>query len=210
MIRLLLVDDHQVLLESLAFLLDRDPDIAVVGQATTGAAAIQQAQILQPDILLLDLHLPDMRGTVVIRQVLHQRPTIRILLLTADYDDRLVREALSAGARGYLRKETNTQAVIRAIQTVVHDDALILPALAQTTLAPFPPAADPGPTAIPLTEREHAIVRLVAEGRSNKEIGIALALSESTTKHQITAILQKLQVPDRIQLVIYAIRHNLV
>lgn len=211
MIRLLLVDDHQVLLQSLAFLLNRDPEIEVVGQAMTGAAAIQQAQTLQPDVLLLDLHLPDMHGITVIQQVLHTQAAIQILLLTADYEEDLVRDALLAGARGYLRKETSTQAVIRAIHAVVSDGALIFPALASAVVAPLRAPAPPAAAAVsPLTERERTVVRLLAEGRSNKEIGYALGISENTVKHHLTAILQKLHLTDRTQLVVYAIRHQLL
>lgn len=212
-IRLLLVDDHRVLLQALAFLINREPGLTVVGQATTGAAAIQQARLLQPDVILLDLQLPDMDGIVIIQQILEQQPAVRILLLTANYGDEWVRRAVAAGARGYLLKETDTAAIVRAIYASVHDEALILPALAGAALSkpsPISSMSIPVPPGGALTVREREVVRLILAGQSNKEIGRTLGLSENTVKHHVTALLQKLELADRTQLVIYVSQHHLI
>ena len=204
-IRLLIVDDHEMVREGLSLLLAEADDIAVVGQAGRGSEAVALARALQPDVVLLDLFLPDTNGVAVTRQLKAEGLTARVLILTSSAEGEHVREALQAGATGYLLKDLLRHDLLDAIRAAF---------LGRTTLHPVAQAHLARPTpASPLdalTEREREILKLLAEGNANKEIAVKLGLTLGTVKGYVSIVLGKLDVADRTQATLVAIRHGLV
>jgi DNA-binding NarL/FixJ family response regulator len=207
-IRVLIVDDHEIVREGLRTLLAEELGIDVVGEATDGAQGISQAETLRPDVILMDLVMPTMSGIDAIR-VLHLRDASwHVLVLTSFAEDGLVRGALEAGAVGYLLKDTLKAELVQAIQSAargrpyLHQEAQRR--LIQQVTAPAEPALG-----LNLTPRERDVLRLIAQGRSNKEIARELHLTESTVKGHVSTILGKLGVYDRTQAALFAVRHGL-
>ena len=205
-IGVLIVDDHEPFRRGLRALLRSAPDIAVVGEAGTGDDAISLADSLQPDVVLMDLHMPNTNGLHATRRILHTSPHIRVLVLTMADDDESVFAALQAGARGYLLKGAVKGEMLRAVRGVHHGEAIFGPQIAQrlmhyfTTMRPTLPAH-----AFPeLTEREREILRLMAQRLSNGEIADALVLSAKTVRNHVSNICTKLQVADRTQAILRA------
>ncbi len=205
-LRILLVDDHPLVRSGLRALLSSMPEMIVVGEATTGEEAITQAAELQPDIILMDLHMPGLNGIEATRRILQASPRIGILVLTMLEDDASVFAAMRAGARGYLLKGADQADVLRAIRVVAHGEAIFSPSIAQRLMQYFanmqpllPRAAFPD-----LTEREREILGLIALGKSNAEIAEELVLSPKTVSNHVSNIFSKLQVVDRAQAVLRA------
>ena len=205
-LRILLVDDHPLVRNGLRALLSSVPDLAVVGEAANGHEAITQAVELQPDIILMDLHMPELNGVEATRQIVQASPRIGILVLTMLEDDASVFAAMRAGARGYLLKGSDQADVLRAIGVVAHGEAIFSPSIAQRLMQYFanmqpllPQAAFPD-----LTEREREILGLIALGKSNAEIAEELVLSPKTVSNHVSNIFSKLQVVDRAQAVLRA------
>jgi DNA-binding NarL/FixJ family response regulator len=208
-IRVLVVDDQQLVREGLHVLLEMKPDIRVAGEAADGVEAVEQAQRIEPDVVLMDVRMPKLDGVAATRRVRETCPDVQVIILTTFDDDEYVFEGLRAGALGYLLKDVSGTDLAQTIRTVAAGGALIEPSVAQKVLAEFarlaPPirAPDVG-LPEPLSERERGILELLAQGLSNREIGVRLSLAEGTVKNYVTAILQKLGVRDRTQAAIRA------
>jgi DNA-binding NarL/FixJ family response regulator len=205
-LRILLVDDHPLVRNGLRALLSSMIEMTVVGQAATGEEAITQAAELQPDIILMDLHMPGLNGVEATRRIVQASPRIGILVLTMLEDDASVFAAMRAGARGYLLKGADQADVLRAISVIAHGEAIFSPSIAQRLMQYFanmqpmlPQAAFPD-----LTDREREILGLIALGKSNAEIAEELVLSPKTVSNHVSNIFSKLQVVDRAQAVLRA------
>ncbi len=204
--RILLVDDHPLVRSGLRTLLASMADMVVVGEAANGEEAITRAMELQPDIILMDLHMPGLNGVEATRSIVQANPHIGILVLTMLEDDASVFAAMRAGARGYLLKGADQTEVLRAINVVAHGEAIFSPPIAHRLMQYFanmrpilPPNAFPD-----LTAREREILGLIAQGKSNVEIAEELVLSAKTVSNHVSNIFNKLQVVDRAQAVLRA------
>lgn len=207
MIRLLLVDDQDLVRRGLKALLKLDADLEIVGEASNGREAIALIPSLQPDVVLMDVRMPEMDGVAATKLIGQQFPGVKVLVLTTFDDDDYVSRALQAGASGYLLKDVSLEELAQTIRFVHKGYTQIGPGLAQKAIAPSPPpqlAHPPGWDE--LTARERDIVQLVAQGASNREIAQALFISEKTVRNHLTTILGRLNVRDRTQLAILAIR----
>ncbi len=205
-LRILLVDDHPLVRNGLRALLASVTDMAVVGEASNGEEAITLAAELQPDIILMDLHMPGLNGIEATRRIVQAHPHIGILVLTMLEDDASVFAAMRAGARGYLLKGADQADVLRAIGVAAHGEAIFSPPIARRLMQYFenmqpilPPNVFPD-----LTEREREILGLIARGKSNAEIAGELVLSPKTVSNHVSNIFSKLQVVDRAQAVLRA------
>lgn len=205
-IRLLIADDHEPFRRGLRAMLRGEGELAIVGEAADGPAAIVRAESLQPDVILMDLKMPVIDGLEATRRILHTSPHIRVLVLTMADDAESVFTALQAGARGYLLKGALKADVLRAIRAVASGDAIFGPAVAQRLLHHFASARPPvGADAFPeLTEREREILDYLAHGRGTQEIADALRLSPKTIRNHVANICTKLQVEDRAQAILRA------
>src|SRR5215216_600673 len=206
-IRVLIADDHPLFRDGMSGLLDSVTDAEVVGEATTGEEAIELAEELQPDVILMDIKMPDINGIEATREILHTSPHIGVLVVTMFEDEDSVFAAMRAGARGYLLKDARGEEVLRAIRVVNDGEAIFGPGVAQRLIKFFsakkPPTASP--RAFPeLTSREDEILTLIAQGFGNKEIAERLFLSLKTVRNHVSNIFTKLQVADRAQAVIRA------
>lgn len=200
-IRLLLVDDQSLFREGLRTLLSLQADFEVAGEAGNGEEAIRLAAQLAPDVVLMDMHMPVLDGVAATRKVRETAPAIRVIALTTFDDDEYVFEALRAGALGYLLKDTPSDKLFEAIRAAHRGESFLQPSIAAKVVAEFSRMAAPKPAPLvePLSEREIEIVKMMAAGASNKEIGAALFITEGTVKNHITSILGKLGVRDRTQ-----------
>ena len=206
-IRVLIADDHPLFRDGLRTLLQSGTDTDVVGEAATGDEAIVKAATLQPDVILMDLNMPDTNGIEATRRILHISPHISILVVTMYEDDDSVFAAMRAGARGYLLKGADQDETLRAIKAVSRGEAIFSPAIAKRLIRYFTPtrAATMPPQAFPdLTEREREILTLLAQGHNNAEIAQRLVLSPKTVRNHLSNIFSKLQVADRAQAIIRA------
>lgn len=207
-IRVLIADDHPVVREGLAAMLSYQPDIDVVGEATDGLEAVQRTGELQPDIVLMDLQMPHLGGVEAIKQIRAQFPRIQLIVLTTYGDDDSIFQGIAAGARGYLLKDAPRDELFRAVRAVARGESLLQPAVATRLLDRIMrPPAEPQEM---LTERELEVLRLLAKGSANKQIGAQLHISESTAKTHIANIFQKLAVTDRTQAVTVALSRGLI
>lgn len=205
-VAVLIADDHPLFRKGMHALLDSLPETAVVGEATTGREAVDRAMTLEPDVVLMDLQMPDGGGLWAIRQLAAQRPDTRILVVTLFEDDESVFTALKAGARGYILKDADEGEMVRAIQAVAQGEAIFSPAIATRLMDYFTSAqASPHADVFPdLTEREREVLILIARGRSNAEIAAELSISLKTVRNHASNIFNKLQVADRTQAAIRA------
>jgi DNA-binding NarL/FixJ family response regulator len=210
-LRLVLVDDHQVVRLGLRTLLAGEPDISVVGEAGTAAAAIAVVEQTQPDIVLMDVRLPDQSGIAACQQVRQRWPAVQVLMLTSFADEELVLEAISAGAAGYVLKQVGTDDLLQAVRAVGRGDAVLDPAVTRQLLTRVRRAEHDahGAAFRDLSERELAVLAQVAEGKTNAEIAEALILSEKTVRNHVSTILEKLQLTNRIEAATYAVRHHI-
>jgi DNA-binding NarL/FixJ family response regulator len=214
-IRILLVDDQKLMREGLRVLLELERDLDVVGEAADGESAVHAYAAHQPDVVLMDIRMPGMDGVEATWRLRQQWPQARVIILTTFDDDEYVFEGLRAGALGYLLKDVSGADLAEAVRTVARGGALIEPSVARKVVAEFArlaPPARPGEEGLPepLTEREREVLRLLAEGLTNRQIAAQLFLAEGTVKNYVTSILQKLSVRDRTQAAVRARELNLL
>ncbi|MFJ5925177.1 response regulator [Kitasatospora sp. NPDC092948] len=206
-IRVLLVDDHQVVRRGLRTFLEVQDDIEVVGEAADGAEAVEQAGALAPDVVLMDLKMPRVDGIEALRLLREQANPAKVLIVTSFTEHRTVVPALRAGAAGYVYKDVDPEALAGAIRSVHAGHVLLQPELAAALLAEDAPAPSQGRGGS-LTDREREVLSHLADGRSNREIARALRLSEKTVKTHVSNILMKLDVADRTQAALWAVRNQ--
>ena len=212
-IRVLLVDDHELVRQGIAAMLNSSGDVQVVGEAKTGREALEVARRQLPDVVLMDVRMPDMDGLEATRKLKEERPRTAVVMLTMHDNPAYLRDAVRAGAAGYLLKDVSKDELADAIRQVATGGAFIESQMLKGMLSemkPSAPVAGPGGAAKSLTKREREILGLVAEGMSNREIAEKLVLSPETVKSHVAAILEKLNVSDRTQAAIYAVRNGLV
>jgi len=197
-IRLLLVDDHVVVRYGLKMLLGASDHLEVVGEAATQEAAIAEAARLEPDIVLMDVRLPDGSGIEACREIRSARPETRVLFLTSFADDEALLATFLAGGQGYLLKEIDEGGLIRSIEAVAGGQSILDAAMTQRMFAQMnTPAPSGARLTDALSQQEHKVLALVAEGQTNKQIGAALGLSDKTVRNYLSQIFQKLQVTHR-------------
>ena len=206
-IRVLIVDDHEIVREGLQTLLLEESDIEIAGEARNGAEAVRGAAATRPDVVLMDLSMPGIEGIEAIRLLRAASPESHVLVLTSFVDDRRVLDAIQAGATGYLMKDVLKSDLLDAIRAAACGQPTLHP-LAQQALMRQTVSADTQPHAN-LTQRERDVLRLIADGNSNKQIASLLFLSEGTIKGYVSAVLAKLGVSDRTQAALYAVKHGL-
>ena len=212
MIRVLLVDDQEIVCEGLQRILGSDPAIEVVGAASNGLEAVALAEERRPDLVLMDLKMPEMNGIVATQQIRAAHPEIRVLVLTTYDDDEWLYDAIRAGASGYLLKDTPRADLIRAIKGTVEGDAYVDPAVTARLLASVAQSKpiSQQPTQISLSDRDREVLLLITQGLSNADIAARLYLAEGTVRNYTSAIFAKLGVSDRTQAAIAALRYGLV
>lgn len=215
MIRVLVVDDQDILVEGLSVILGKEEDISISGTAGNGRKAYELCKRNRPDIVLMDIKMPEMNGVEATKLIKKDFPEVKIIVLTTFNDDEYIYEALKNGASGYLLKDAPPAEIAKAIRVVYEGGALIHSEVAAKVIDRFSQMArgkaekQADPRVNLLTEREIEICRLVAEGRNNREIADVLYLSEGTVKNHITRILVKLELRDRTQLAVFAIKNDL-
>ena len=215
MIKLLLADDQDILTEGLKLLLGAEEDIEIVGTANNGKKAYDLCRIRKPDLVLMDIQMPEVNGVEATAMIKKDFPQIKIIVLTTFNDDEYIFDALKNGASGYMLKDASPMEILEAVRNVFKGGALIQSEVAVKVIDQFSQLAkDTGdkhidPKAELLTDREIEICRLIAEGKSNKEIADELYLSQGTVKNYITKMLLKLDLRDRTQLAIFTIKNNL-
>jgi NarL family two-component system response regulator LiaR len=207
-IRVLVVDDHAIVRKGTRALLAEVADMEVVGEAENGQEAVDQAEILRPDVILMDLVMPVMDGIEATRQITVGQPDIRILALTSFAADDKVFPAIKAGALGYLLKHADPEELVDAIRRVYHGEPSLHPSIARKVLYEVRRPSKKTPTPDPLTEREIEVLRLVAQGMSNQEIADQLSIAEVTVRTHVSNVLRKLHLANRVQAALYALREG--
>ena len=208
-IRVLIVDDHAVVRSGIRLLLAQEPDIEPVGEAGTGREAIFQARSLKPDVILMDVVMPDQTGLEVLPTLIREQPETKVLLLSMQDDPRYVREAFAAGATGYVLKEAADAEVVAAVREVAGGGRYVHPSLG-ARLAALDAAAHERAESDPLSDREHEVLRLLALGHTNQEIAAQLYISVRTAETHRAHIMQKLRLSTRAELVRYALAQGLL
>lgn len=208
-IRILIVDDHAIVREGQRALINTEPGMEVVGEATDGNEAVKLAHSVQPDVILLDLLMPRKDGIEAIEEIKADNPQAHILVLTSFSEDEKVYAAIKAGAMGYLLKDSAPQEILDAIQAVYRDEISIDSAIAKKLMRELQRSSELPPTEEPLTAREVEVLRLVAQGLPNQEIAEILVISEPTVRTHVTHILGKLHLANRTQAALYALREGL-
>ena len=214
MISVLIADDQELVREGLRMLLEAEPDLAVAGEAGDGVQALEQARLLDPDVILMDVRMPQMNGIEATSRLAQIGSRARILMLTTFNLDEYVYHALKAGASGFLLKDARREQLAYAVRSVAAGETLLSPAITRRLIEDFCRGPAPGTQADGaagrLSERELGVVRMVAQGLSNAEIAARLYLSEATVKSHIARTLAKLDLRDRVQIAVYAYEHGIV
>ncbi|MPM19079.1 Transcriptional regulatory protein LiaR [bioreactor metagenome] len=215
MIKLLLVDDQDILLEGLKLILGMEEDIEISGTANNGKKAYEFCKWNMPDVVLMDIQMPELNGVEVTKMIHRDFPKVKVIVLTTFNDDEYIYDALKNGASGYMLKDTSPSEIARAVRTVYNGGALIQSEVAVKVIDKFSELAKEkreksiDPRTDLLTDREKDICRLIAEGKDNKEIADELFLSQGTVKNHITRVLIKLDLRDRTQLAVFTIKNDL-
>ncbi|MGA5181697.1 response regulator [Streptomyces pseudogriseolus] len=215
MIRVLIADDQQMVRQGFTVLLNTQPDIEVVGQAVNGLEAVEQVGELAPDVVLMDIRMPELGGIEATARITAATPQVRVLVLTTFDLDEYVYEALRAGASGFLLKDASAEQLAEAVRVVAAGDALLAPGVTRRLIAEFS-RLDPRPRTPlrrrvgDLTERETEVLSLIAQGLSNAEIAVRLVVAEQTVKTHVGRILVKLGLRDRTQAAVFAYESGLV
>ena len=208
-IRVLIADDHQIVRKGIRALLATKHDIQVVGEASDGLEAVAQTLNLHPDVVLMDLMMPKMDGIQATKEITARQPETRILVLTSFAADDQVFPAIQAGAQGYLLKDSGPQELVQAIHQVQRGETSLQPAIARKVLSLLASPSPKTPAADALTVRELDILRLIAQGQSNKEIAKQLTIAEETVHAHVSNILRKLHLASRTQAALYALKEGI-
>lgn len=208
-IRILIADDHNILRGGLRALLEDEPGIEIVGEATDGVEAVLRTRATRPDVVLLDLMMPRKTGIEAIEEIKAEDPDAKILVLTSFSDDDKVFAAIKAGALGYLLKDSSPQELLAAIHDVYHGESSLHPAIARKLIRELNRPTSLPPSDEPLTDREVEVLALVARGLSNQEIADSLIISERTVRTHVSNILSKLHLANRTQAALYALKEGL-
>ena len=208
-IRILIADDHAVVREGLRSFIQIKPDLDVVGEASDGVEVVEKAHTLRPDVILMDIVMPRQNGIEAIGQLAQEGCPARILVITSFAEDDQIFPAIKAGALGYLLKDSTPQELIQAIRNVYRGESALHPTIARKLIDELNREPDLPPTEEPLTERELEVLKLIAQGYSNREIGEHLGLSERTIGKYASNILDKLHLANRTQAALYALRRGI-
>jgi NarL family two-component system response regulator LiaR len=208
-IRVFVAEDHAIVRKGVCALLTLEPGIEVVGEASNGREAVRGIESSQPDVILMDLVMPEMDGIEAIQQVMARQPKARILVLTSFATDDKVFPAIKAGALGYLLKDSEPRDVVDAIRQVHRGESSLHPRIARKLMQELSRPPDQPPTPDPLSEREMEVLRLVAQGKSNRDIAEDLTITEGTVRVHVSSILGKLHLASRTQATLYALREGL-
>ncbi|MCB0199141.1 MAG: response regulator transcription factor [Caldilineae bacterium] len=211
-VKLLLVDDHEIVRAGLRMLFSAEPDVRIVGEATSGREAIEQVRRLAPDVVLMDVAMPDMNGIEATRRIKETFPQVAVLALTMHEDEEYFFEMLSAGASGYVPKRAAPDDLLSAIRVVNQDEVFIYPSMARLLVKDFLRRAEETtpPDATLLTPREHEVLAWIADGLTNREIAEQLVISVKTVDRHRENIMRKLNLHNRVELVRYAIEKGLI
>ncbi len=208
-IRILIADDHSLIREGLKTILTFEEDITVVGEAMNGAEAIASIKTLAPDVVLLDVNMPDRSGIEVMKEIKASKLACKFIMITADDDRKTVFEAIEAGAHGYILKDSESVDLIQAVQEVYSGESYIDRRIVNYLVDKFAHKDEQESHFDDLTDREIEVLKRIAKGYTNKQIAMQLFLSEKTIKNYATSIYRKLEVRDRVQATLYAIRHDI-
>jgi two-component system, NarL family, response regulator LiaR len=208
-IGVLVVDDHAIVRKGIGALLATEPDIAVVGEAVNGAEAVVQAEVLKPDVVLMDLVMPKMDGIEATRRITAPPGKVRVLVLTSFAADDKVFPAIKAGALGYLLKDSSPAELVQAIRRVYRGEPSLEPEIASKLLYEMAHPPQSRLTQDPLTEREMEVLRLIAQGNSNRQIADHLCITEMTVRAHVSNVLSKLHLASRTQAALFALREGL-
>jgi DNA-binding NarL/FixJ family response regulator len=209
-VRIIVVDDQALFRTGLARLLNEDPRIQVIGQAEDGATAVDLVAKVKPDVVLMDLKMPNLDGIEATRRMLAGNPKVRVLILTSFDADTSIIQALKAGAAGYVLKDSQAEAIISSILAVMSGERVMASAVAQRVLDMLTGSTTPKEFYDGLTTREVEILKLLASGMANKQIAYKLGISEKTVRNHVSNMYEKLQIFDRAQAVLYAVRKGLI
>ena len=209
-IKILIADDHPVVREGLFAMLSREPDFDVVGDAKDGVEAVNKVKELSPDVVLMDLRMPELDGVEAMNQIKSAKPDTNFIILTTYSDDDYIFRGIEAGARAYLLKDAPREELFKAIRAVHRGESLIQPVVASKLLDRFTELSRRGTSSDDLSEREIEVLQLMATGAANKEISAQLSISQSTVKTHITNIFQKLGVNDRTEAVTQALKKGII
>jgi DNA-binding NarL/FixJ family response regulator len=209
--RILLVDDHEVVRLGLKSLLDRHPQFDVVGEASTAREAIEMVNNTKPDVVVMDIRLPGTSGIEACEEITTRFPETRVIMLTSYAEDEMLFSAIRAGASGYILKQIDSEALVRAIEAVGRGEALLDPAVTQRVFQEVRRAVkeEEASAFAHLSQQEKHVLLLVSEGKTNREIAKALFLGEGTVRNYVSSILSKLGVNNRAEAAAYAVEHNL-
>jgi DNA-binding NarL/FixJ family response regulator len=208
--RVLIADDQTLFRSGLARLLDVDDRVSVVGEAIDGADAVKLALALKPDVVLMDIKMPNLDGIEATRRIISENPKIKVLMLTTFESDNHVIQALKAGASGYVLKDSQASAIVSSILAVVAGERVMAGAVANRVLEMLTGATTPKEFYDGLTAREVEILKMLATGMANKQIAYKLKISEKTVRNHVSNMYEKLDIYDRAQAVLYAVRKGLV
>lgn len=214
MIRLLVCDDHAMFRQGLRSILETESGFRVIGEAATGREAVRYALETKPDVILMDIQMPELDGVAATTTILEENPDAQVIILTMYRQDHYVFEAIKAGARGYLLKDADAGDLVTAIRRVHEGETLLSPEMAASVLEEFAKLRERMPdshvhTLSQLTDREAAILRLLAHGASNQEIAEHLNVSEKTVRNRLSEIFSKLRINNRTQAALYALREGI-
>ncbi len=213
MIRLLLCDDHAMFRQGVRSILETEDGLRISGEAATGREAVRHALEIKPDVVLMDIQMPELDGVAATKEILSEWPEANVIILTMYRQDRYVFEAIKAGARGYLLKDSGADELIAAIRKVAEGETLLNPELAATVLDEFDKVSElpehPEHKISGLTEREEDILRLLAQGKSNQDIAFELNVSEKTVRNRLSEIFSKLRLNNRTEAALYALREGI-
>jgi DNA-binding NarL/FixJ family response regulator len=212
MLKILLVDDHEVVRLGLKALLSRNPQFQVVGEADSAPAAVQQAIQHRPDVVVMDVRLPGKSGIEATREIVAQLPATKVIMLTSYAEDEILFDAIAAGASGYVLKQIGSGELVRALETIGRGESLLDPALTQKVFDRVREATRLAGTEVfaSLTNQEIKILALLSEGKTNKEIAAAIFLSEKTVRNYVSSILSKLNLSTRSEAAAFAVKHNVL